>query len=229
MSANHAINPLPRPVVTVSGSDQLFPVHRIYCVGRNYAAHAREMGHDGRETPFFFCKPADAVTHSDRVAYPTQTADLQHEVELVVALSGSGQNVPVEAALDLVFGYAVGVDLTRRDLQAAAKSKGRPWDIAKGFDQSAPISAIHPVAETGHPSSGAIYLQVDGKERQSGDLSDMIWNVAEIISELSRYFELRSGDLIFTGTPEGVGPVLPGQEISCGIEQVASHRFQLKA
>lgn len=228
MSSDYAINPLPRPVVTISGSEQLFPVHRIYCVGRNYAAHAREMGDDGREAPFFFSKPADAVTRAETVAYPALTEDLHHEVELVVALSGSGRDIPVEAALDLVFGYAVGVDLTRRDLQAAAKSQGRPWDIAKGFDQSAPISAIHTVAEKGHPSSGSIFLQIDGKERQRGDLSDMIWNVAEIISELSRYFELCPGDLIFTGTPEGVGPVLPGQEISCGIDQVASHRFHLK-
>lgn len=229
MSVTYAINPFPRPVVTVSNSDRLFPVRRIYCVGRNYAAHAREMGHDAREAPFFFSKPADAVTQADVVAFPPRTSDLHHEVELVAALSGHGMNVRVEDALDLVFGYAVGVDLTRRDLQAEAKTKGRPWDIAKGFDQSAPISAIHPVVETGHPSMGTIYLQVDGQERQGGDLSDMIWNVAEIIAELSRYFELCAGDLIFTGTPEGVGPVLPGQEIRCGIEGVATHQFKLKA
>ena len=185
-----------------------FPVRRIHCVGRNYAAHAREMGHDpDREPPFFFDKPADAVvTDGGDTPYPTLTAQLEYEVELVVALGAGGRDVPVSDALDLVWGYAVGIDLTRRDLQAEAKRLGRPWDLAKGFDASAPIGTIVPAAGV-DPRSGSITLHVDGELRQSGDLADQIWSVAETIAVLSRAVRLEPGDLLFTGTPDGVGPV----------------------
>jgi fumarylpyruvate hydrolase len=188
-----------------------FPVRRIHCVGRNYAAHAREMGHDpDREPPFFFGKPADAVVTDGRdTPYPTLTAQLEFEVELVVALGAGGQDVAVADALDLVWGYAVGVDLTRRDLQAEAKRLGRPWDLAKGFDHSAPIGTIVPAAGV-DPTAGGVTLHVDGELRQSGDLADQIWSVAETIAALSRAVRLEAGDLLFTGTPDGVGPVSRG-------------------
>ncbi|GAA1493878.1 fumarylacetoacetate hydrolase family protein [Curtobacterium herbarum] len=188
-----------------------FPVRRIHCVGRNYAAHAREMGHDpDREPPFFFGKPADAVVTDGRdTPYPTLTTQLEHEVELVVALRAGGQDVAVADALDLVWGYAVGIDLTRRDLQAEAKRLGRPWDLAKGFDHSAPIGTIVPAAGV-DPTTGGITLHVDGELRQSGDLADQVWSVAETIAALSRAVRLEAGDLLFTGTPDGVGPVSRG-------------------
>jgi fumarylpyruvate hydrolase len=200
------------PTVAVTNGES-FPVRRIYCVGRNYAAHAREMGHDpSREPPFFFMKPADAVVPSDStIPYPSQTADYHYEIEMVVALKGGGRDVPVEKALDLVYGYAVGLDMTRRDMQSVAKKMQRPWDMSKGFDQSAPCAAISPVSEVGHPSKGAIWLEVDGEKKQQGDLSDLIWNVAETISYLSGLVELAPGDLIYSGTPDGVGPVVKGQ------------------
>jgi fumarylpyruvate hydrolase len=192
-----------------------FPVRRIYCVGRNYAAHAREMGHDpSREPPFFFMKPSDAVVPSGRdVKYPSKTEDYHHEIELVVALKSGGTDISVERALDCVFGYAVGLDMTRRDLQSEAKKMGRPWDLSKGFDESAPISKIVPAEKSGHFDSGAIWLKVNGSVRQKGDLSDLIWNIAETISFLSSYVELAAGDLIFTGTPDGVGAVVSGDEL----------------
>ncbi|GAA0577166.1 fumarylacetoacetate hydrolase family protein [Caenispirillum bisanense] len=210
------------PAVPVEGTDDLFPVRRIFCVGRNYAAHAREMGADpNAEPPFFFTKPADAVVPpGGAVPYPPATADLHHEVELVVALAKGGADIAAEAALDCVYGYAVGIDLTRRDLQAAAKKGGKPWDMAKGFDASAPVSAIRPVARCGHPSDGAITLAVDGVTRQSGDLSDMIWSVPAMIAYLSTLVILRPGDLIFTGTPEGVGAVARGQTMTASVEGV---------
>ena len=210
------------PRVHVHGGGE-FPVHRIYCVGRNYAEHAKEMGHDARETPFFFMKPADAVVaarEGEPVAmdYPTLTSDLHHEIELVVAIgdaaAGNGRDVSEEDAARLIFGYAVGLDMTRRDLQAVAKKAGRPWSIAKGFDQSAPIGAIHRIEETGELNTGAIGLDVDGAERQRGDLSDMIWNVRETIAWLSRAWTLKPGDLIFTGTPSGVAAVGRGQTLT---------------
>ena len=210
------------PRVPVHGGGE-FPVHRIYCVGRNYAEHAKEMGHDARETPFFFMKPADAVVaarEGEPVAmdYPTLTSDLHHEIELVVAIgdaaAGNGRDVSEEDAARLIFGYAVGLDMTRRDLQAVAKKAGRPWSIAKGFDQSAPIGAIHRIEETGELDTGAIGLDVDGAERQRGDLSDMIWNVRETIAWLSRAWTLKPGDLIFTGTPSGVAAVGRGQTLT---------------
>ena len=208
------------PTVEVAGSDTRFPVHRIYCVGRNYAAHAREMGMDPeREPPFFFSKPADAVVaNGASVPYPPRTANLHHEIELVIAIGEGGSNIPVENALAHVFGYAVGNDLTRRDLQFAAKERGQPWDVSKGFDHSAPISAIRRVADVGHPERGAIWIEVNGERRQSADLSEMIWTVPEIIAELSTLFELLPGDLIFTGTPAGVGPVKPGDSLVGGID-----------
>ena len=208
------------PTVEVAGSDARFPVHRIYCVGRNYAAHAREMGMDPeREPPFFFSKPADAVVaNGASVPYPPRTANLHHEIELVIAIGEGGSNIPVENALAHVFGYAVGNDLTRRDLQFAAKERGQPWDVSKGFDHSAPISAIRRVADVGHPERGAIWIEVNGERRQSADLSEMIWTVPEIIAELSALFELRPGDLIFTGTPAGVGPVVAGDSLVGGID-----------
>lgn len=210
------------PCVEVAGGDERFPVRRIYCVGRNYAAHAREMGHDPeREPPFFFTKPADALAGNHAtIDYPPRTNDLHHEIELVVALSGGGRNIPASAALDHVFGYAVGNDLTRRDLQSEAKAKGRPWDAAKGFDQSAPITAIHRASAIGHPARGRIWLTVNGELRQQADLSEMIWSVPEIIAELSTLFELAPGDLIYTGTPAGVGPVRPGDRLEGGVEGV---------
>lgn len=206
---------IPLPAVTtvpVIDGDP-FPVRRIYCVGRNYAAHAREMGHDpSREAPFFFMKPADAVVPTNStIPYPSQTEDYQFEIELVVALDKGGSNVPVEKALDLVYGYAVGLDMTKRDMQSVAKKMSRPWDLSKGFDQSAPCAPISKAADVGHPDKGAIWLKVDGDTRQKGDLSDLIWNVSETISYLSNFVELAPGDLIFTGTPEGVGPVKKGE------------------
>lgn len=208
---------IPVPAVTtipVVGADP-FPVRRIYCVGRNYAAHAREMGHDpDREPPFFFMKPGDAVVPTDSiVAYPSQTNDYQHEIELVVAIGTGGRDIAVEQALDHVFGYAVGLDMTRRDLQAAAKKLARPWDMGKGFDESAPCAPITPVSAIGHPDKGAIWLTVNGQERQRGDLSDLIWSVAETISYLSRFVALQPGDLIYSGTPEGVGAVVKGDRL----------------
>ncbi|HZP86788.1 MAG TPA: fumarylacetoacetate hydrolase family protein [Burkholderiales bacterium] len=202
------------PSLAVVGQKGRFPVHRIYCVGRNYAAHAREMGKDPeKEPPFFFCKPADAVVESGEMHYPPGTNNLHHEIELVVALHRGGFKIPVARALDHVYGYAVGLDMTRRDLQAQARDMGRPWDFGKAFDESAPISAIYPVASHGHHSSGAITLKVNGELRQSQDLSDMIWSVPETISFLSDYYRLQPGDLIFTGTPAGVGAVKQGDRL----------------
>ncbi len=214
----------PLPTVPVAGEAGVFPVHRIYCVGRNYAAHAREMGADpSREEPFFFTKPADAVVpHGGTLAYPLATRNLHHEIELVVALKNGGTNVPVEQARDLIYGYAVGLDMTRRDLQNAAKAAGKPWDMGKGFDRSAPISAIRTVADVGHPSSGAVWLTVNGVTTQKGDLSDLIWSVPETLAYLSTLVTLAAGDLIFTGTPEGVGPVVPGDRLEGHVDGVGN-------
>ena len=210
------------PSLAVAGSDARFPVRRIFCVGRNYAAHAREMGKDpDREPPFFFSKPADTVVPSGaKVPYPSMTQNLHYEIELVVAIGEGGANLPEARALDHVYGYAVGIDLTRRDLQAEAKEMGRPWDVAKGFDCSAPCTAVHPAAEIGHPASGRIWLNVGDEPRQSGDLAELIWSVPELTSILSRYFRLMPGDLIFTGTPAGVGAVAAGERLTGGVEGV---------
>lgn len=205
--------PTVEPVrIAISGRSDPFPVRRIYCVGQNYADHAREMGSNpDREKPFFFSKPADAVIPGgSTLPFPPRTANLHHEVELVIALGKGGRNIAVSDAAALIFGYAVGIDLTRRDLQAEAKKAGRPWDLSKGFDRSAPIGELVPGAP---PQTGLISLTVNGEIRQQGDLADMIWNVGEIIADLSTYVELMPGDLIFTGTPAGVGPVHPGDSI----------------
>lgn len=212
------------PSVAIAGSDMRFPVRRIFCVGRNYADHAREMGGSpDREPPFFFTKPADAVVAATAdIAMPPRTADLHHEIELVVALGGGGRDIARAAAIDTVFGYAAGNDLTRRDLQAAAKAAGRPWDVAKGFDRSAVISPIRPAAEIGHPAAARIWLSVNGMVRQEGDIADMIWPVADIVAELSTYVELRAGDLIYTGTPAGVGRIARGDLVEGGIDGVGA-------
>jgi fumarylpyruvate hydrolase len=216
----------PPAVVTVpvEGQSALFPVRRILCVGRNYAAHRREMGGDDRDPPFFFAKPADAiVADGGDVAYPPKTSNLHHEIELVVALKAGGKDIPVDRALDLVFGYAVGVDMTRRDLQNAAREKGQPWDASKGFDASAPISAIKPW--TGPPPQGRINLSVNGQPRQDATVADMIWATAEIISEASKLWTLAAGDLIYTGTPEGVGPLVRGDKVAGEVEGVGEIAF----
>ena len=202
----------PPPTITVPvTTGGLFPVRRIFCVGRNYAAHARELGNDEREPPFFFTKPADAVVTSGAdTPYPPATQNLHHEMELVVAIAEGGANIPVESALTKIFGYAAGLDLTRRDLQDEAKGLRRPWDMSKGFDASAPIGEISPVTQIGHPAAGMISLRVNGQPRQTGDLADQIWPVPEIIAALSKLIHLAPGDLIFTGTPEGVGPLQKG-------------------
>ena len=219
----YAIPLWPQPTVPVAGGDP-FPVRRIYCVGRNYAAHAREMGADpDREPPFFFAKPADAVVaDGGTVPYPPATSNLHHEIELVVAIGRGGRDIPVESALEHVYGYAVGLDMTRRDLQNAAKKEGKPWDMGKGFDHSAPCSAIRRAADIGHPAKGAVTLSVNGEPRQTGDLSDLIWSVSETISYLSGLVELQPGDLIYTGTPEGVGPVVAGDRLEGAVEGVGT-------
>ena len=205
----------------------LFPVRRVYCVGRNYAEHAREMGHDPNEAPpFFFGKPADAlVTDGAAMPYPTETADLHHEIELVAAIGGDASNIAVEDALTYVWGYAAGIDMTRRDVQATAKKGGRPWDMAKGFDHSAPIGPLVPAMNLGeHPAKGAITLKVNGAIRQSGDISEMIWDLAHVISHLSKWVELKRGDLIFTGTPAGVGAVVRGDVLEGEIAGIGTVR-----
>jgi fumarylpyruvate hydrolase len=212
--------PAPTPSAAIHGADTRFPVHRIYCVGRNYPAHAREMGFNPeREPPFFFTKPADALCpNGAAVPYPPRTANLHHEIELVLAIGRGGRNIDAAAALDHIFGYAAGIDLTRRDLQSAAREKGHPWDVAKAFDHSAPMTAIHPATVSGHIDRGRIWLDVDGQRRQEGDIADMIWTVPEIVATLSTYFELQPGDLIFTGTPAGVGPLQPDDTVEGGID-----------
>lgn len=224
--------PEPRSVaLPVEGTPALFPVRRVYCVGRNYADHAREMGHDpDREPPFFFSKPADALVDSGAsLAFPTMTKDLHHEIELVVAIGRAGYDIPIERALEHVYGYAVGLDMTRRDLQAEAKKMGRPWDLAKGFDESAPCSAIRRAADIGHPTQGAIQLSVNGELRQSGDIAQQIWNVPEVIAYLSRYVRLEAGDLIMTGTPAGVTQVQPGDELTGLVEGVGEIRVTYRS
>jgi len=222
--ADFVFAPLPVPAVPVAGGGR-FPVRRIFCVGRNYAEHAREMGGDPeREAPFFFTKPGDAVLTGDAdMPYPSRTGELHHEMELVAAIGHGGVDIPAAAALDHVFGYAAGLDMTRRDLQAEAKKAGRPWDMSKGFDFSAPIGVIAPATLIGHPAAGSIELFVNGRRRQGSDLSRMIWSVAETIAQLSGLVRLAPGDLLFTGTPEGVGAVVRGDLLEgriAGVGQV---------
>lgn len=222
-----AVNPPERPSVPVQGTDELFPVRRIYCVGQNYAEHVREMGGSEREIPVFFEKPADTVTTSTEVPYPPRTGNLHHEVELVVALRSGGTDLAPEQAEAAIFGYAVGVDLTRRDLQAEAKKKGAPWTTAKGFDDSAPISPIMRVEAGGHPAAADIRLAVNGLMRQRGNTDEMIWSVPEVIAELSRLFELKAGDLVFTGTPSGVSALERGDLVGCAIDGVGTLAFTI--
>ncbi len=215
------------PSLTIADSTMRFPVRRIYCIGRNYAEHAREMGAPvERGTPMFFMKPADALIADDgtgvTVPYPSATHELHHEVEMIVALSGGGRDIAREDALDCVYGYGVGLDLTRRDLQAAAKAKGHPWDAAKGFDGSAPTSVLVPATRCGHPHTAALTLSVNGELRQHADTADMLFDVAAIIHELSRLWTLAAGDLIYTGTPAGVGPLVRGDHVSAALEGIAT-------
>jgi fumarylpyruvate hydrolase len=221
--------PPPVPSVAIDGAVERFPVHRIYCVGRNYAEHTREMGGDPRrDAPFFFGKPADAVVADGAtVPFPSRTANFHHEIELVVALGRGGRDIAADRALEQVFGYAVGNDFTRRDLQHAAREKGQPWDTCKGFDHSAAVGSIRPVVR-GHVLRGRIWLSVNGALRQQADVGDMVWKVPEIIAELSTFFELRAGDLIFTGTPSGVGPLARGDRVEGGIEGLSSIRNDIE-
>jgi fumarylpyruvate hydrolase len=224
----YAFEPAPRPALPVAGSDLLFPVRRVFCIGRNYAAHAREMGGDpDREPPFFFMKPADALqpVPADGKAdhpYPPQTKSYHFEAEMVVGLRQGGTNIAEEHALDHVFGYAVGIDMTRRDLQDEAKALRRPWEVAKAADFSGPVGPLRPAAEIGHPARGRIRLAVDGAVRQDADLAQMIWSVPEQIAVLSRFYRLEAGDVIFTGTPEGVGAVERGQTMEVSVEGVGA-------
>jgi fumarylpyruvate hydrolase len=224
MSANdsrYVIPPPPQAVIAVAGSDKFFPVRRIWCVGRNYVEHIREMGQDERAPPFYFAKPADAIVpDGSTVPYPPLTKDMHHEVELVVALKSGGRNIALEKALDAIFGYGVGIDLTRRDLQIASRDQKRPWEIGKAFDASAPCGPLRPASETGHPQKGRITLKANGQIRQDGDLSQMIWNVPEVIANLSEQVELAAGDIIMTGTPAGVAATVPGDKLECDIEGV---------
>lgn len=210
------------PALDVKGTDAKFPVRRIYCIGRNYAEHAREMGHDpDREPPFFFQKPGDALlSNGGDFPYPAKTKDVHFEIELVVALGKGGADIAAAKALDHVYGYAVGIDMTRRDLQGEAKKLGRPWEVGKAFERSAPCSAIVPASQIGHPSKGAIWLTVNGDTRQRGDLSQLIWSVPESIAHLSSFFTLAPGDLLFTGTPAGVGAVKRGDVLKGGVDGI---------
>lgn len=236
--SSFAIKPPARPSIPVDGTSALFPVRRILCVGRNYAAHAREMGGDDRDPPFFFSKPSDAIVicphgQCPNVPYPSATSDLHHEIELVVALSSGGSNLTPEQGLAAIYGYAVGVDLTRRDLQNGFKAKGQPWDAAKGFDFSAPISPIRrkancpPLQDQAGRAQGRIWLEVDGQIRQDGRLEDMIWTIGETIAQASQLWTLEPGDLIFTGTPEGVGKIDRTQVVHGGIDGFGEVLFRL--
>ena len=219
---SHVIAPPAAPALKVRGSDQTFPVRRVYCIGRNYAEHAIEMGHDpSKEPPFFFQKNSDnLLAEGAAFPYPAKTKDVHHEIEMVVALKSGGRDIPVAKALDHVYGYAVGLDMTRRDLQGEAKKLGRPWEVGKAFEHSAPCGALVPAAQIGHPAKGPVWLKVNGEVKQQGDLDQLIWKVPEMIAFLSEYFELAAGDIIFTGTPAGVGPVKPGDVLVGHVEGV---------
>jgi fumarylpyruvate hydrolase len=215
----HAIPLWTPPAIAIAGSSETFPVHRIFCVGRNYVEHQKEMGGDGREAPFFFIKSAHAlVSGGGDVHYPLKSSNYHYETEMVVALAKGGRRIDPRKANDHIFGYAVGLDMTRRDLQQWGKDHGRPWDFGKDFDQAAPCGALAPAAKIGHPAKGTIQLTVNGKERQRADLSEMIWSVPEQIAYLSEYYTLEPGDIIYSGTPAGVGPVKPGDELHASIE-----------
>ncbi len=214
--------------VPIKGSDKRFPVRRVYCIGRNYAAHAIEMGHDpNREPPFFFQKNPDNIDLSGEFPYPSKTKDVHHEIEMVVALSKGGVNIPIDKALDHVWGYGVGLDMTRRDLQGIAKDMGRPWEIGKAFERSAPMSPLVPASAVGHPSSGKVELKVNGKVKQTGDMNQMIWKVPEMISYLSDHFELQAGDIIMTGTPSGVAAVVAGDVMEGVVEGIGELKVRV--
>jgi fumarylpyruvate hydrolase len=218
----YAFPPTAQPTLPIAGSDTLFPIHRIYCVGRNYAEHAREMGHDpNKEPPFFFQKNPDNVLTTGKFPYPAKTSDLHFEIELVVALKSGGTNILAADAMKHVFGYAVGLDMTRRDLQGEMKKLGRPWEIGKAFEHSAPITAIQTAEKIGHPTKGALWVDVNGERRQTGDLAQMIWDIPHQIEFLSGLFELKPGDLIFTGTPAGVGSLKRGDVLRGHVDGVA--------
>jgi len=220
----YVIEPQAITTLPVAGSDQQFPVRRVYCVGRNYAAHAREMGFDpDREPPFFFCKPSDAVVpvadgQTLELDYPVETSNYHYEIELVVAIGKGGRDIPQEQANEHVWGYAVGLDMTRRDRQMQMREMGRPWELGKAFDRSAPIGPLYPASQVGHPQHAGIWLQVNGADKQRSDIDKLIWSVPETIAYLSRFFELQPGDLIMTGTPEGVGPVVKGDLMVGGVD-----------
>lgn len=222
MSTQYVIDPVVLPSLPVAGDTRRFAVNRIYCVGRNYADHAREMGHDpDREPPFFFMKPADAIVpNGATIPYPQMTKDVHHEIEMIVAIGKGGSNISPEKALEHVFGYGVGLDMTRRDLQGEAKKMGRPWEMGKAFDNSAPCTALKTVAMVGHPAKGAIWLKVNGEVKQKGDLSELIWNVPDTIAYLSQLITLRPGDIIMSGTPAGVGPIKPGDKLEGHVDGV---------
>ncbi len=219
---NYVIAPAPAVTLPVRGTDDVFPVHRVYCVGRNYAAHAVEMGHDpDKEPPFFFQKnPDNLIPGHGEFPYPSASSDVHHEIEMVVALSKGGTDIPLDRALDHVFGYAVGLDMTRRDLQGEAKKLGRPWEVGKAFESSAPCTEIVPASDIGHPDTGAVWLKINGETRQEGDLNQLIWKVPEMIAYLSGLFTLAPGDLIFSGTPAGVGPVNRGDRLDGHVDGV---------
>jgi fumarylpyruvate hydrolase len=229
---DYVIPPAPAVSLPVRGGGR-FPVRRIYCVGRNYAEHAQEMGFTGREPPFFFLKPADAIVEvpegtTGEIAYPPLTKNLHHEVELVVAIGQGGSNIGAADALKHIWGYAIGLDMTRRDLQGEMKKQGRPWCIGKAFDQSAPVGPVHPIAKTGELNRGSITLAVNGTQRQKGDLSELIWNVGETIEVLSNAWTLQAGDLIFTGTPAGVGAVVSGDVMEASVEGLGTLRVKVR-
>ena len=229
---SYVFPPAPAPSVPVVGTEAQFPVHRIYCVGRNYEEHAKEMGFTGREPPFFFMKPADAIVVAPPGAttplpYPSLTTNLHHEIELVVAIGKGGKNIAAADALSHIYGYAVGLDMTRRDLQNDMKKQGRPWSIGKGFDHSAPIGPITPAAKAGDVGKAGIWLQVNGVDRQRSTVAQLIWNIAETIEHLSAAWELQPGDLIYTGTPEGVGAVVTGDVLEGGVDGLGSIRLKL--
>nr|UOZ96307.1 Fumarylpyruvate hydrolase [Cupriavidus sp.] len=220
-TASYLFPPSSQPVLPVRGRKEVVPVHRIYCIGRNYEAHAVEMGHDpSKEPPFFFQKNPDSLVVGGDFPYPPQSQDVHHEVEMVVAIGKSGSNIPVDKALEYVLGYAVGLDMTCRDLQTEAKKLGRPWEPGKSFEYSAPCSELVLAADIGHPSEGEIHLKVNGEIRQKGDLNQLIWKVPELVSVMSNFYHLQPGDLIFTGTPAGIGPVHKGDSLECFLKPV---------
>ncbi len=229
-TANDLVFPAtPAVALPVHGTSARLPVRRLYCVGRNYAAHAVEMGYDpDREEPFFFQKNPDSLVTDGVFPYPVASSDVHHEIELVVALGRGGTDIDEASALDYVYGYAVGLDMTRRDLQGEAKKRGRPWEVSKAFERAAPVSAVRPAAEIGHPQAGAIWLKVNGEERQRGDLNQLVWKVPEMIAHLSRLFTLAAGDLIFTGTPSGVGPVQRGDRLEGHIDAIGDLSVEVR-